>query len=181
MQFTPRTEEEIQRDQLCQAGYWPFTVLESSEPTSKSEKNFGKPMFKLKLNVHTDDGDSHVYDYFADWFNAHKLRHFFFITGKIEEYETGQIDGTNNAFNGLTGFLHIRVKKDKKKNEMVNEIADYLTEAEYNAASAKLKAEAGDEIDTTPSAPAPTPEAKPQAKQKPGNLPETEDDSSVPF
>ncbi len=131
MQFTPRTEEEIQRDQLCPEGFWPFTVLESKEQASKSEKNNGRMMFAIKLNIHADGGDSHRYDYFADWFNAHKLRHFFVSTGREVDYATGNMDGTNNAFQGYQGYLRVRIKKDKKTGEMVNEIVDYLTEAEY--------------------------------------------------
>ncbi len=180
MQFTPRTEEEIQRDRLCPAGVYPFTTLESKEQASKSKKNFGKMMFAIKQCVHAD-GDSHVMDYFADWFNAHKLRHYFFVTGQIERYDTGSIDANNNAFNGLQGYLKIKIVPAKEGDQYgpKNEIVDYLTQEEYEKELEKQKAESDDEIDTRPSTP--VQQQAQEKKHKPEGIPLTEQDMDTPF
>lgn len=138
--FTPKTEDEVQAEQLAPDGLTAFTVLESSEEISKSEKNKGKPMIKLKLNVHADDGfDYHVYDYIADWFMAHKFRHFFFAIGQGRQYEAGKIDASKNAFAGKTGWADIGVQKAKGDFPAKNIIRDYKPQGEDSKASTVAK------------------------------------------
>lgn len=130
-QFEPKTEDEVQEEQLCPEGLYPFTILESSEVLSKSKKNEGKPMIKLKLNVHGDDGfDYHVYDYIADWFMAFKFRHFFVATGLQAEYESGQVDASDNAFAGRTGWADVGIQKAKNEFPAKNVIRDFKPQEE---------------------------------------------------
>ena len=49
MKFTPKSETELTRFAALPDGDYPFTVLESAEQISKSAKNAGRPMGKLKL------------------------------------------------------------------------------------------------------------------------------------
>lgn len=139
MKFTPKTEEEVQAEQLCPVGIQPFTVLESAEVLSKSAKNAGKEMIKLKLNVHAEDGDYHCYDYIADWFMAHKFRHFFFAIGLGEQYEKGVVNVRDNALAGRTGYCDVGIQNGKDGYGPKNTIADYCDSAEKDGAVAPAK------------------------------------------
>jgi hypothetical protein len=125
MKITPKTEEELQTEQLCPPGKYPFTVLESAEVLSQSPKNAGKEMIKLKINVHADDSDYHCYDYIADWFMAHKLRHFFYAVGRGDAYESGNLNARDNALKGFEGWCDVGIQKAKSGYGPKNIIVDY--------------------------------------------------------
>lgn len=150
--FIPKTEAELQAENLCGEGLFPFTILESSEVESKSVKNSGKTMIKLKLNIHGDDGgDYHVYDYVADWFMGFKLRHLAYAVGIGPHYEAGTIDASGNSMNGLTGYCNVGIQKAKDGFPAKNTIQDYQPQ------KAKEVPEASDVPPTpaaTPTAPA---------------------------
>ncbi len=127
MRITPKTEEEVGGDcELLPDGTYPFTVRESQEVASKSEKNKGKMMFALKLMVHAKDGDYIISDYFADWFSEWKLRHFSATTGQLESYEKGELNGSNNAFNGKVGYVKIATEPGQGKYGPKNVVKDYI-------------------------------------------------------
>jgi hypothetical protein len=132
MKVTPKTEEELQRSQLCPEGVYPFTCLEGTEKASKSVKNPGKMMFAVKLSIHAADGDYHTYDYFADWFMEHKVRHFAKSTGLLQNYEKGELDG--NTFKDRTGYVQVTIEEGKGGYGPKNVVEDYFT-----ADEAKLK------------------------------------------
>lgn len=125
IQFKPKSEDELSRFGNLPDGDYPFTVLESSEVASKSAKNAGKMMIKLKLNVHGPEFDKHVYDYFADWFSEWKLKHFHEVAGLSKQYDSGQVDASNNAYQGRTGFVRIKVEDDPTWGEK-NTVDDYI-------------------------------------------------------
>lgn len=125
MKITPKTEEQLNESRLLPDGEYPFTVLDSDEIPSKSEKNRGKMMFALKLNVHGPDGDQHVYDYFADWFSEWKLRHFAETTGLLADYEAGELNGAMGAFAGRTGYVLIKTEP-AGKYPAKNVVDDYV-------------------------------------------------------
>jgi hypothetical protein len=127
MRVTPKNEEELSRFQNLPPGKYPFTVLESDEVPSKSSKNAGKLMFKLKLNVHGPDFDKHVYDYFADWFSEWKLKHFCDTSGLADNYAAGAVDGARNGFEGRTGFVLIEIEDNPTYGEK-NVVTDYFSE-----------------------------------------------------
>jgi len=130
MKFKPQTEEELQRNRLRPKGSYPFTVSTSGEQASKSAKNPGRMMVALKLVVHGPDGDFTQNDYFADWFNAHKLRHFAETTGNLSAYEKGEINFADNRMQGAQGYLYLGEGKDKNE-DIRNEVKDYIMEADY--------------------------------------------------
>lgn len=146
MKWEPKTEEQVMSDQLCPKGKNPFTVMECSEVDSKSDSNAGKPMIKLKLNVHAEDADYHIYDYVMYWAMEHKFRHFFYAIGRGKEYETG--NGDCRDYVGLEGWCDVGHRKDKQTGRLKETIQDYVTE---NAAAAK-QAEA-QKATTAPAAP----------------------------
>lgn len=126
MQFEPKTEEQVQDEQLCPEGQQGFTVLECVMAVSKSAKNAGKQMLKVKLNVHANDGyDYHVYDYVAAWFMAHKFRHFFFTCNKGALYESGQLPDAGR-FVGATGYCKIKHQPAKDEFPAKATVADYI-------------------------------------------------------
>jgi len=107
IKFTPKREEELSRFENLPDGIYPFTVLESAIKLSKSAKNAGKEMVAVKLNVHGPDFDRHVYDYFADWFSEWKLKHFCDTTGLAADYAAGQVDPSDNSWQGRQGYVLI--------------------------------------------------------------------------
>jgi hypothetical protein len=124
--FTPQSEDEVQAASLCAEGLHPFTVLESDEVVSKSEKNAGKPLIKLKLNLHGDDGlDYHCYEYIGDWVMAYKFRHFFFAIGLGNAYEAGIINAAHNGLAGRSGWADVGIEKAKGNYRAKNVIRDF--------------------------------------------------------
>ena len=128
LHYKPKSEKELNRYPVLPEGDYPFTVLESSEVASKSQKNAGKLMVKLKLNVHGPDFDKHVFDYFADWFSEWKLKHFLETIGRGADYESGQIDARENAYEGRTGYVRIIIEENKETGEDRNAVDDYIVQ-----------------------------------------------------
>lgn len=127
MKFTPKREEDLDRGfKLLPDGIYPFTVLESDEIPSKSEKNKGKLMYAVKLNVHGQNTDRHVYSYFAPWFNEWQLRHFAATIGKLQDYERGELNGSTGAFNGKVGYVKITTEKARGNFDAKNVVEDYI-------------------------------------------------------
>ena len=151
MKFTPKSETELTRFAALPDGDYPFTVLESAEQISKSAKNAGRPMVKLKLNVHGKEYDRHVYDYFADWFSEWKLKHFCETAGLVRQYEAGEIDPEGNALAGRQGFVRIKLVNDPQFGEK-NEVDDYI--APKLKPLAETKAAPASKPKVAPSAPA---------------------------
>ena len=139
MQITPKSEKELAEDMLLPEGEYPFTVIESNEVPSKSAKNTGRLMFKLKLNVH-GDFDKHVYDYFADWFSEYKLRHFAYAVGLGDAYESGNLDARGGALQGRQGFVKIKVEEDKSGTYgPKNVVKDYVVKEAKKSAAPEAK------------------------------------------
>lgn len=129
MKWQPKTEDEVQQSQLCGEGKAPFTVMECGIVVSKSAKNAGKEMMKLKLNIHADDGyDYHVYDYIAPWFMEHKFRHFFFSIGLGADYDAGKTDALK--IKDREGWCDVGIQKAKGEYKSKNTIRDYVPENE---------------------------------------------------
>lgn len=124
LKFTPKTEEELNTFDPLPEGEYPFTVLESGEVASKSEKNKGRMMCAVKLNVHGPKFDRHVFDYFADWFSEWKLKHFCETSGQGAAYEAGVVDSDNQAWQGKTGWVRVGVEEYKGKKK--NVVEDYI-------------------------------------------------------
>ena len=127
--FKPKNESELSSgfDNLP-PGEYPFTVMESGVTESKSEKNRGKLMCAVKLNVHGPDFDRHVYDYFADWFSEWKLKHFCEVVGLAKDYNDGVVKPDDNAWKGREGFLKLKIAPARGNFEAKNEVSDYLPE-----------------------------------------------------
>lgn len=135
LKFQPKTEEQLNSFENLPAGEYPFTILESEEVASKSAKNPGKLMAKIKLNVHGPNGDRHVYDYFADWFSEWKLKHFLETTGFGAEYAKGEADPSGGAWRQRQGYVKLEVEPAQGNFAAKNVVADYVVKGEAKAAS----------------------------------------------
>lgn len=153
MRFQPKKENEISSGfKPLPEGEYPFTVMESAIQISKSVKNAGKEMVKLKLNVHGPDFDKHVYDYFADWFSEWKLKHFCDTVGLSGEYESGEIEPNDNAYQGRTGYVSLIIETNKETGEDRNAVRDYVI-SEYTQAAPKPSTPATAAAKTAPNKP----------------------------
>jgi len=89
MEFQPKSEDEVKRGKLLEAGIYDFEVLQAEPGQSKS----GNEMIKLKIGVYGSTSDRislHVYDYLLAAFEA-KLRHFCDSVGLLGKYEQGSL------------------------------------------------------------------------------------------
>lgn len=146
LHFTPKKEEELSRFSNLPDGEYPFTVMESGEQASKSAKNAGKIMVKVKLCVHGPDMDKHVYDYFADWFSEWKLKHFCETIGIGMDYESGNVDATGNAYQDRTGFVRIKTETDASGTDR-NVVDDYIVQLPESAPKKITKEEAAKKLE----------------------------------
>lgn len=120
MKFEPKTEEDLQRENLVEEGEYPFTVIEVKD---KEDKN-GCPFFGIKLNLHLPDGVWGSYDNLSPVWMKHKLRHFCFSVGIGNLYEAGTLERMDIL--DKQGICKIVVKKDKQSGELRNEVSDYV-------------------------------------------------------
>jgi hypothetical protein len=149
MKFTPRSEADLQRDNLCPPGIYPFSVMAAKDETSRT----GKQMISLKLNVHGDEGRSyHVYDYISPDFMPFKLRHFAVAVGLEKQYESGGMDAHHCL--ERQGWCDVAVKEDREYGPK-NVIKDYtkgknLDEVMEQPPAVGVKAEAANVEDDVP-------------------------------
>ena len=122
MNWKPKTEDELYEDQLCPNGMHPFTVLEGGSAMSKS----GKSMIRLKLNIHTEQGDFHVYDYISPDWMEHKFKHFFYAVGLVDVYEAGALGET--PLYERQGWCEIGRQKSKDGFPPKSVVTDYIVQ-----------------------------------------------------
>lgn len=129
MKVTTRTEKEIEEMNLWPAGEYGFEIFEAKDTISKVKPDGtgGNEMIELKLKVFNNEGGYKILsDYLLDIDSmAFKIRHACDACGLIDRYEAGQI--TANDFIGKTGYLKLRVQKDKaEKYPDKNTVQDYI-------------------------------------------------------
>jgi len=105
MNFSPKTQAEIDAMGLMKAGVYPFTVSTAKEEVSKS----GNDMIKLNLEVFDKEGKSHyVFDYLLE-IVAGKLFSFCVSTGMEQKYHAGIL--TSYDCIDKSGYVEIEIKK----------------------------------------------------------------------
>lgn len=121
MNFTPRTEQDIQDSKLWKKGDYDFEVLEGEDKTSKTS---GKPMIELRLKLN----DGKTSRTFTDYLLAEtpeKLRHAASACGLIDKYDAGDLPGA--SFKGKKGKVRLGIEKDRKKiYPDKNVVLDYI-------------------------------------------------------
>jgi hypothetical protein len=120
MNFSPKTEQEIQDAKLWKKGEYDFTVEDGADKTSSK----GHPMIELKLRISDGNGKSRVLtDYLLEE-TPEKLRHAASACGLLDRYDAGAIAGPE--FKGKRGRLKLIVEKAKNGYGPKNVVADYI-------------------------------------------------------
>lgn len=131
MKFTPKSEQEIQSENLLAPGIYDFEILKAEDTISKAS---GADMVKLQLHVFDADGQPRtVFDYLLESV-AYKLRHAAEVCDLLGDYERGQLAAED--FVGKTGKCKIAVQKDKSGQfPDRNGVSDYIVDAPRQSAA----------------------------------------------
>jgi hypothetical protein len=133
MQFKPKTEDEIQRENLLEEGAYPFQVVEAAEGKSKK----GNDMITVKLRLYRPSGgECFVFDYLLEAM-AFKLLHFCEEVGLADKYEAGTL--TDEDCVGKEGMVMIGIQDAKGGYPAKNVVADYGEDEEKEPAKAVKK------------------------------------------
>ena len=145
MNFTPKTEKEIEEANLLPPGTYDFEVVDAADKTSKA----GNEMIELNLRVFdADGGHRFVRDYLLESI-PHKLRHVAYACGLGESYEAGSLAA--HDFLDRAGRVKLVIKKDKTgQYSDQNSVKDYVLPEDathpYQRPPATQAAEIDDEI-----------------------------------
>ena len=108
MNFSPKTQAEIDAMGLIKAGTYPFAVSTAKDKISKS----GNEMIELNLEVFDSEGKSHhMFDYLLEAM-AGKLFAFCTSTGMEQKYHAGTL--TSYDCIGRSGYVEIEIQKGKE-------------------------------------------------------------------
>lgn len=122
MQFTPKTEEEVDTRVLLPAGEYDAAVTQASDEISKSK---GTEQIHLVLRVTDDDGHTNVvHDYLLEAMPG-KLRHFCVATGMEAEYESGELSAAHCS--GMDVRVRLGIEKGKDPYPDKNVVKDYIS------------------------------------------------------
>lgn len=121
MRFTPKTEKEIQEENLLPIGTYDFEIYRTEDKVSSG----GNDMIELGLRVYGTDGSTKfVTDYLLESM-AFKLRHASEACGLLAKYESGTLEAQD--FLNKTGQAKIKIQSDKTgKYSDKNVVADYI-------------------------------------------------------
>jgi hypothetical protein len=137
MQFQPKTQEDIIREQrefaeknVLPKGEYDFEVMAAEDAVSKRT---GKEMIKLTLKVWGLDGkERSVTDYLLGAME-HKLYHFAHATGLGEQYRDGGLEAIDCE--GRSGRVKLKVESSDQYGTK-NAVVDYVAEKPKEAAPA---------------------------------------------
>lgn len=127
MQFTPKSEEELQALNLLEPGEYDFEIIKAEDRRSKS----GNEMIALTIKVWDHAGKERtVFDWLLDSELSHyKIKHFCFSVGLEDKYELGLLE-SNDCW-GRKGILKLGIQKDKTKQYPdKNVVNDYIVDKE---------------------------------------------------
>lgn len=131
MTYKPKSEEQLAKEGLLEAGIYDFEVADTSDKPSKK----GKAMYTLKLHVFDEEGSAKVvWDYIAlgSNFGERKLRHAADACGLIETYNTGNLKPSD--FQGKAGKVEISINDGNADYPLPkNAIKDYVKRAEQES------------------------------------------------
>lgn len=128
MKFTSKTEDQIMRESLLEAGDYDFEVIEAKDTVSKKS---GKEMIALNLKVFRPDGGFvYVRDYLLEAM-AFKLIHFCRTAGLGDAYKNGEL--TADACNGRAGKVRLIIEEQPGYSPR-NAVKDYVAPKDGEAA-----------------------------------------------
>ena len=131
MRFAPKTEEQLNEENLIPAGNYPFEVVIAEEKQSKA----GNDMIALKLRVYHGERALCVNDWLMESMGF-KLRHFCEETGLLDKYEAGTLRADD--CDGKSGFVTLKVEPKKGDFAAKNAVKDYCKAKEEDKANAAL-------------------------------------------
>ena len=123
MEFTPKTEAEMNEDRLLPDGVYDFETQAAEDTVSKSS---GKEMIKVTLRVWGDNGGTNlVNDYLMGGGMLYKLLHFCSATGLMANYEAGTLCAEDCA--GRCGKVSLKVEPAGQYPSK-NAVKDYVVD-----------------------------------------------------
>ena len=125
MRVTPKTQEEIDLENLMPEGVYDFEVVKAEDKISKKGKEQGltEPnMIELNLKVFHGDTYSFVRDWIMEAMPG-KLLHFVNETGLNDKYADGEFVAADCV--GKCGKVKIVVEEPKGNFEAKNSVKDY--------------------------------------------------------
>ena len=123
MQFTPKTDRELDEANLLPPGEYPALVVEAEDATSKS----GREMVHLQLQIQTPTGPHYrtVDDYLVPGTGMEfKVRHFAYSAGLEAKYEQGNYSAVDCLGKGCT--VKVDIEDASGQYRAKNRIVDYL-------------------------------------------------------
>lgn len=108
MNFSPKTQAEIDAMGLMKAGSYPFQVKNAKDKMSKN----GNEMIELTLEVFDQEGRAfNIFDYLLESMPG-KLFGFCTTTGLEQKYHAGSLEAGDCI--GKSGYAEIEVQKGKE-------------------------------------------------------------------
>lgn len=138
MRFTPKSEAEIAAENLWQPGEYGFEIIERVTFGTKEyttidtlSKN-NADMIRLVVKLYNTEGQFQtLIDYLMEAVPG-KLRHAAEACGLLSQYETGTLQA--EQFIGKTGFLKLKIEKDKNgQYPDKNAVQDYVSAGDIAA------------------------------------------------
>ena len=132
MKFTPKSQEELDFENLLPKGEYDFEVVKAEDAVSKK----GNEMIKVNLKVFHGEGFQFVTDYLMEAM-AYKLRHFFETVGMIDAYNAGSVQSADLV--GVCGKVRIDIEPERtvEKNGVSTTFAAKNTVKDYGSKAAK--------------------------------------------
>ena len=122
MRFTPKTDEEIARDNCWPAGEYDFEVTKAEDAVSKTS---GAEMIHLKLLCYDQDGRQKIVDDYLMEKMAFKVKHFAQAVGLVDCYQQGLL--TAEHCGSRNGRVLLIIQEDKSgKYPPKNAVKDYV-------------------------------------------------------
>lgn len=119
MQFSAKTEAQIQEESLIPVGEYDFTVVKAD---NKVSKNTSSEMIQLDMDVFVDGVARPLKDWLMEQM-AYKLRHFCFSVGLGSKYEDGNLQANDCV--GRSGKVKIGIKESAEYGKQ-NNVKDYV-------------------------------------------------------
>lgn len=146
MQFQPKTEKEIEEENLWPIGIYDYEIFKGLDKQSKS----GNDMIELGIYIYNDEGNRKIVNDYLLEAISYKLRHAAYASGLGDKYEVGSLTGFD--FEGTKGQLKLGIQKDKNgQYPDKNVVSDYLTKKDEKPkkvakASNEMPADLDDEV-----------------------------------
>jgi len=121
MRFTPKTDEEINAENMLAPGIYSFEVINAENKVSKKDNE----MIVLSLQIFDHDGNhaQRINDYLLESM-AFKLKHAAEACGFGDQYKSGDLQA--EWFVGKTGQVRVGVEPAKDNYPARNSIKDYI-------------------------------------------------------